>query len=172
MFKSKKKPWWLFEKASLNLKWRLAVKGESWFLFSFQVLTSLRKQRFWKTVKVSVAQLSTTLWDPMDCSLPSSCGHRVLWVKILKWVTMSFSRGISWSRDRTWVSCIASRFLTIWATAEVNKYKFTPLEENRRNIFCYMNGENECRIEWLRLAMGVRKHKENCYLITALISAK
>ena len=36
--------------------------------------------------------------------------------KILEWVAISFSRGSSWPRDRTWVSCIAGRFFTIWAT--------------------------------------------------------
>ena len=36
--------------------------------------------------------------------------------KILKWVAISFSRESSWLKDRTWVSCIADRFFTIWAT--------------------------------------------------------
>ena len=31
---------------------------------------------------------------------------------------ISFSRGSSWPRSRTWVSHIAGRFLTIWATRE------------------------------------------------------
>ena len=30
----------------------------------------------------------------------------------------SLLRGSSWPRDRTWVSCIAGRFFTIWATRE------------------------------------------------------
>ena len=33
---------------------------------------------------------------------------------------ISFSRGSFWPRDRTWVSCIASRFITIWATREAS----------------------------------------------------
>ena len=41
--------------------------------------------------------------------------------KILKWVAISFSRESSWPRDRTWVSHIAGRFLTVWATREVAK---------------------------------------------------
>ena len=34
-------------------------------------------------------------------------------------VAMSFSRGSSWPRDRTHISCIAGRFFTNWATREV-----------------------------------------------------
>ena len=34
------------------------------------------------------------------------------------WVAISFSRGSSWHGDWTWVSCIAGRFFTIWATRE------------------------------------------------------
>ena len=35
--------------------------------------------------------------------------------RILEWVAILFSRGSSQSRDRNQVSCIAGRFLTIWA---------------------------------------------------------
>ena len=37
---------------------------------------------------------------------------------ILEWVAISFSRGSSWPRDRTWVSHITGRFFTTWATRE------------------------------------------------------
>ena len=35
-----------------------------------------------------------TLWDPMDCSLPGSPVHGIFQARILKWVVISFSRGI------------------------------------------------------------------------------
>ena len=70
----------------------------------------------WK-VKVSVAQLYLTLCDPIDCSLPGSSVHGALQARILEWVAMTFSRGSSWPRDPTWVSCIAGRFFTIWVTS-------------------------------------------------------
>ena len=76
-------------------------------------------------VKVLVIQLCPTLWDPMDCSPPASSVHGILKATILEWVAISFSsRGYSWPRDWTWVSCIAGRFFTIWATreAQVNVY--------------------------------------------------
>ena len=54
----------------------------------------------------------------MDCSLPGSSVHGILQARILEWVAIPFSRGSSWPRDWTWVSCIAGRFFTIWATRE------------------------------------------------------
>ena len=48
-------------------------------------------------MKVKVAQLCLTLCDPVDCSLPSFSVHRILQARILEWVAVSFSRGISHS---------------------------------------------------------------------------
>ena len=52
----------------------------------------------------------------MDCSLPGSPVLGILQARILQWVAISFSRGSSWPRDRTWVFCFAGRFFTAWAT--------------------------------------------------------
>ena len=68
-------------------------------------------------VKVKVAQLRPTFWDPMDFKV---CG--ILQARILEWVAFPFSRGSSQPRDWTQVSCIASRFFTSWATKEVQEY--------------------------------------------------
>ena len=94
-------------------------------------------------VHVLVAQLCPTLCDPIDCSLPGFSVHEILQARILvctkslqsyltlcdsmdcippgssvlgilEWVTMPFSRGSSWPRDRTQVSW----FVTVWATRE------------------------------------------------------
>ena len=40
---------------------------------------------------------------------------------ILEWVAYPFSRGSSWPRNRTGVSCIAGRFFTNWAGKEANR---------------------------------------------------
>ena len=55
----------------------------------------------------------------MDCSLPGASVHGVFQARVLEWVTISFSRGSSQTRDWTWVSCIVGRRFTIWATREV-----------------------------------------------------
>ena len=67
-----------------------------------------------------IAQSCQTLCDLMDCSLPGSSGHGIFQARILEWVSISFSRGSSQPRDRTWVFCTAGRLFTIWATREAN----------------------------------------------------
>ena len=62
-----------------------------------------------------LVQSCPTLWDPINYSLPSSSVHGILQARILEWVAISFSRGSSWPRNRTQVSCIAGRYFTILA---------------------------------------------------------
>ena len=45
--------------------------------------------------------------------------------KTLEWVAYPFSRGFSWPRNQTRVSCIAGRFFTNWAMREVHRYRGT-----------------------------------------------
>ena len=55
----------------------------------------------------------------MDYSPPGSSVHSgILQARILKWVSISSSRGSSRPRDWTQVSCTAGSFFTIWATRE------------------------------------------------------
>ena len=42
--------------------------------------------------------------------------------KSVEWIAIPFSKGSSQPRDQTWVSCIAGRFFTIWATREAQKF--------------------------------------------------
>ena len=58
-----------------------------------------------------VTQSSPTLGNPMDCSPPCSSVHGIPQARMLEWVAISFSRGSSWSRDRTWVYCIGKWIL-------------------------------------------------------------
>ena len=73
----------------------------------------------WK-VKVLATQSCPTLHDPMDYSLPGSSVHGILQARILEWVAIPFSKGLSQPRDQTLISCIVGRFLTIWATKKVH----------------------------------------------------
>ena len=54
-----------------------------------------------------------TLWTVV-CH--GSSVHGILQARILEWVAIPFSRGSPQPRDQAWVSCIAGRFFTIWAT--------------------------------------------------------
>ena len=56
-----------------------------------------------------IAQSCPTLCDPMDYSLRDSSIHGLFQARELEWVAISFSRGSSWPRDWTRLSCIASR---------------------------------------------------------------
>ena len=89
----------------------------------------VRKGWRWKGTYVCavlclVTQSCLTLSNPMDCSLPGSFVHRILQVRILKWVDYPFSRGSFWPRNRTKVSCIAGRFFNSWATREAQTYVY------------------------------------------------
>ena len=55
------------------------------------------------------------LCHAMDCSLPDSSVHGILWAGILEWVAMASCRESSWSREQTHISCIScitGRFFT------------------------------------------------------------
>ena len=83
-------------------------------------------------VKMLVTQSCVTLCDPMGCSLLGSSVHGILQARILEWVAISFSRGSSWPRTQTRVSCIAGRFFTIWTTREA----VHPLLSNKFHPCC------------------------------------
>ena len=48
----------------------------------------------------------------MDYSLPGSSVHGILWVRILEWVAMSFSRGSSQLMGQTAFPALAGGFFT------------------------------------------------------------
>ena len=64
---------------------------------------------------VLIAQSCQTLCDPIDCCPPGFSVHGILQARRLECVAISFSRESSLPRDQTLVSCISSRFFTIWA---------------------------------------------------------
>ena len=53
------------------------------------------------------AQSYPTLCDFMNCSPPGSSVRGIFPVRILEWVNISSSRGFSWPRDWTHVSCVS-----------------------------------------------------------------
>ena len=80
-----------------------------------------------------VAQLCPALCNPMNCSPLGSSVHGILQARILEWVAIPFSRGSSWPRDWTCVSCNSGRFFTIWATREA-PYTHTHTHTHTRTI--------------------------------------
>ena len=69
-------------------------------------------------------QLCLTLCNTMDCSPPGFSVRGTLQARILEWVAMPSSRGSSWSRDWTCVSCFlhCRWILYHWATREAHRW--------------------------------------------------
>ena len=101
---------------NLSMDWILQARILEWVAFPFSKESS--QPRDGTQSESEVAQSCPTLCDPVDCSLPGSSVHGILQARILEWVAISFSRGSSWPRDQTQVSCIGGRCFNLWATRE------------------------------------------------------
>ena len=69
----------------------------------------------------SVIQSCLTLCNARDCSLLDTSIHGIFQARILEWVAISYSRGSSWPRNWTCISCdfcIGRQILYHWATWE------------------------------------------------------
>ena len=87
--------------------------------------------------RFSHVQLFATIWT----GPPGSAVHGILQARILEWVAMTSSRGFSWPRDGTHVSCgscIAGRFFT---TEPPGKPQRPKLKHN--SLVCKQSG-----LEW------------------------
>ena len=89
-----------------------------------------------------VAQLCRTLPNPMDFSLQGSSVHGIFQARVLEWVAISFSKGSSWLRDWTWVSHIAGRSFTIWATKEAQPVILVRIKTLNGSILKYVLWES------------------------------
>ena len=78
----------------------------------------------------------------MDCSLSGSSVHGIFQARMLEWIAISFSRGSSRPRNRSWVSLIAGRRFTIWATREALTKLWT--HENCSNLL--MKSKKVCKV--------------------------
>ena len=111
---------WLLNLAELSL----IYKSEDRCLYHMVALNMIKDQKI-SVGEVLVTQLCPTLCHPMDCSLPGSSVHGILQARILEWVSIPFSRGSSWPRDQTRVSCIPD------SVGE---------DEEKRKALCTING--------------------------------
>ena len=69
-----------------------------------------------------VTKSCLTLCSPVDYNPPGFSVDGILQARILEGVAIPFSGGSSQPKDWTWVSCIAGRFFTYWATREARCY--------------------------------------------------
>ena len=75
-------------------------------------------------MKVLVAQLCLTLYNPMDCSLPGSSVHAILQARILEWVAIPFSRASSQPG-------VKPSFPTLQADTLLSEPPWKPLQFNK-----------------------------------------
>ena len=94
----------------------IPLYGHSVFCFSTHQLMNIGLFPLFDYYSTVKSLSRVRLCDPMDCSLPGFSVHGIFQARVLEWVAISFSRGSSWPRDRTQVSCIAGRRFTLWAT--------------------------------------------------------
>ena len=91
------------------------------------------------------AQSCLTFCDPIDCNPPNSSVHVIFQARIVKWVAIPFSRGSSWPRDWTQVSCLAADSLL-----------FEP------------SGKPQVRIKEAKLIKSIQfRWLQNCHLVLA-----
>ena len=88
------------------LLWPLHSLGRSLLTFALLYSAFLSSK---SEVRVRVASRIQIFATPWTIHSPSNSPGR-----ILEWVVFPFSRGSSWPRNRTRVSCIADRFFTNW----------------------------------------------------------
>ena len=72
----------------------------------------------WKWKKVKLLSRVRLFVIPWTVAYQASLSMGFLQARILEWVTISFSRGSSRPRNRTWVSCIGGRRFNLWAIRE------------------------------------------------------
>ena len=85
--------------------------------------------------------LSATPWTRP----PGSSVHGIFQPRILEWIAIPFSRGSSWLRDQTHVSCISRWIFYLWATREAQIY----------NTLWFLGSGNKEQIHWVVLAQGL-----------------
>ena len=132
-----------FRKQRLELEFYKSIKllfdptpaAEIYYDFSYDYnMRHVYYRQYWKHRVSEVAQSCPTLCDPIDCSLPGSSVHGIFQAIVLEWIAISFSRGSSWPRDWTWVSCIVDRRFTPPGKLKKQKYYYFQVLELQLGI--------------------------------------
>ena len=113
-------------KMSYHLKLLAWQKSESWIILGLGKMQAATRNVNWYSHSSKlytacccclVIKSCLTLCYPTDWSLLGSSVHGIFQARILEWVAISFSRGSSWPRDQTHISCIGRWIHYHWATS-------------------------------------------------------
>ena len=88
--------------------------GEIYYVTAQGLDKTLKADFYCYTYRHGGGLLASVVSDsvtPMDCSPPGSSVQGIFQIRILEWVAISFSRGSSWPRDWTHISCISRQVL-------------------------------------------------------------
>ena len=103
------------------IKLLLKLMGVSWSKVEQNIskASAIRERiRAYVYVQTDGYQSYLTLCDPTHCSPPGSSVHRISQARKMEWVDISLSKGSSWPRVWTCVSCTGRWILYLWATVE------------------------------------------------------
>ena len=109
---------------------------------------------------VKVVQSCPALCGPVDCRPSGSSVQGIFQAWILEWVAISFSRGSSWSRDLTQVSCIAGGLYHLRHQASHSIYHIQP----SRYLEASLPGQRYKFINWLLLVASGFPTRRNLVL--------
>ena len=107
---------------SLNILWYCFSLGLEWKLPFYSPVATAEFSKFAGILSATLSQHHLLGFEKaklkLDCSLPGTSVHGIFQARVLEWFAISFSRRSSKPGDWTWVSHIAGRRFTIWATRE------------------------------------------------------
>ena len=100
-------------------KWQELQGLFSQAITSFTQIVYILSHLLYHFPSIYISLLSWVIWEPvvdiivwslsrdlLDCSPPGPSVHGIIQARILEWVAISSSRGSSWPRDGTHVSCV------------------------------------------------------------------
>ena len=129
-----------------SLKWSLwhshRLSGAS--ILCFPILSPLGVNQccFFVVYLLSHVQLfcNSMDWGPSGSSL-----HGIFQARILEWVTIPFSRGSSWPRDRTCISCTGRQIVYHWAMESRRVHHWVALAHGvmaAASVVCWYGRQN------------------------------
>ena len=105
---------------------------------------------------LSHSVMSDSFCHPLDCSPPGSSVCGISQARILEWVTISFSRGSSWARNWTCVSCIVRQVF----------YLLSHWGSHGNGTYCHWVGELSClsskNSSALSILLSQEAHQTTC----------